>query len=60
MVHRLLAVAIGADASYPDLLDKKKTQVDNSDLISPKIVTAHSPLTTSHEYSFWLIFVDDK
>ena len=27
MVHRLLAVAIGADASYPALLDKKKTQV---------------------------------
>lgn len=26
IVHRLLAVAIGADASYPDLLDKKKTQ----------------------------------
>ena len=27
IVHRLLAVAIGADASYADLLDKKKTQV---------------------------------
>ena len=27
LVHRLLAVAIGADASYPDLLDKNKTQV---------------------------------
>ena len=27
MVHRLLAVAIGADASYPNLLDKKRTQV---------------------------------
>lgn len=24
MVHRLLAVCIGADATYPDLLDKKK------------------------------------
>ncbi len=33
MVHRLLAVAIGADASYPDLLKKKSTQV--------KIVDAH-------------------
>ncbi|KAF6039600.1 DIS3 [Bugula neritina] len=26
LVHRLLAVSIGADASYPDLLDKNKTQ----------------------------------
>ncbi|XP_064637468.1 exosome complex exonuclease RRP44-like [Lineus longissimus] len=26
IVHRLLAVAIGADSSYPDLLDKRKTQ----------------------------------
>ncbi|XP_050397499.1 exosome complex exonuclease RRP44 [Patella vulgata] len=26
IVHRLLAVCIGADASYPDLLEKKKTQ----------------------------------
>ncbi|KAG6799814.1 exosome complex exonuclease RRP44 [Apis mellifera caucasica] len=26
MVHRLLAVCIGADATYPDLLDKKKNQ----------------------------------
>ncbi|XP_041376230.1 exosome complex exonuclease RRP44-like [Gigantopelta aegis] len=26
IVHRLLAVCIGADASYPDLLDKHKTQ----------------------------------
>lgn len=26
LVHRLLAVAIGADASYPELLDKNKTQ----------------------------------
>ncbi|XP_074649854.1 exosome complex exonuclease RRP44-like [Tubulanus polymorphus] len=26
IVHRLLAVAIGADASYPELLDKRKTQ----------------------------------
>ncbi|XP_058806479.1 exosome complex exonuclease RRP44 [Phymastichus coffea] len=25
MVHRLLAVCVGADATYPDLLDKKKT-----------------------------------
>lgn len=28
LVHRLLAVSIGADASYPDLLDKNKTQVN--------------------------------
>ena len=27
MVHRLLAVAIGALDSYPDLLNKDKTQV---------------------------------
>ena len=27
IVHRLLAVAIGADASYAELLDKKKTQM---------------------------------
>ena len=27
MVHRLLAVAIGALDSYPDLLNKNKTQV---------------------------------
>ena len=27
IVHRLLAVSIGADASYPELLDKNKTQV---------------------------------
>ena len=27
LVHRLLAVCIGADASYPELLDKRKTQV---------------------------------
>jgi exosome complex exonuclease DIS3/RRP44 len=27
MVHRLLAVAIGADASYPELLNKMKTEV---------------------------------
>ena len=27
MVHRLLAVAIGALDSYPDLLNKAKTQV---------------------------------
>ena len=33
MVHRLLAVAIGADASYPDLLDKKKTQVCTSEIV---------------------------
>ncbi|XP_054715986.1 exosome complex exonuclease RRP44-like [Uloborus diversus] len=26
IVHRLLAVAIGADVTYPDLVDKKKTQ----------------------------------
>ncbi|KAK2185620.1 hypothetical protein NP493_229g01009 [Ridgeia piscesae] len=26
IVHRLLAVSIGADASYPELLDKNKTQ----------------------------------
>ena len=26
IVHRLLAAAVGADASYPELLDKKKTQ----------------------------------
>ena len=26
LVHRLLAVAIAADASYPSLLDKKKQQ----------------------------------
>lgn len=26
LVHRLLAAAIGADSSYPDLLDKNKTQ----------------------------------
>lgn len=25
IVHRLLAVCIGADATYPDLLDKKKS-----------------------------------
>lgn len=24
MVHRLLAVSVGADATYPELLDKKK------------------------------------
>lgn len=29
MVHRLLAVAICADASYPELLDKAKTQVEH-------------------------------
>lgn len=29
MVHRLLAVAIGADASYPELLDKHKSQVSS-------------------------------
>lgn len=27
IVHRLLAVAITADVTYPDLVDKKKTQV---------------------------------
>lgn len=27
IVHRLLAVCIGADASYPELTDKYKTQV---------------------------------
>jgi len=27
MVHRLLAVAINADATYPDLLNKVKTEV---------------------------------
>ncbi|KAL4234603.1 exosome catalytic subunit dis3 [Mactra antiquata] len=27
LVHRLLAVCIGADASYPELLDKHKTQL---------------------------------
>ena len=26
IVHRLLAVAVGADASYPELLDKQKSQ----------------------------------
>ena len=26
LVHRLLAVCIGADASYPELLEKQKTQ----------------------------------
>ena len=26
IVHRLLAVAVQADSSYPELLDKKKTQ----------------------------------
>ena len=28
LVHRLLAVCIGADASYPELLEKHKTQVN--------------------------------
>ena len=27
MVHRLLAVAIGAEQTYPDLMDKVKAQV---------------------------------
>ncbi|KAH3778706.1 exosome complex exonuclease RRP44-like isoform X1 [Dreissena polymorpha] len=27
LVHRLLAVSIGADSSYPDLLDKHRTQI---------------------------------
>ena len=35
MVHRLLAVAIGALDSYPDLLNKDKTQVGVSGLSSP-------------------------
>ena len=30
MVHRLLAVAIGALDSYPDLLNKDKTQVSTA------------------------------
>lgn len=25
IVHRLLAVSIGADSTYPDLMDKRKT-----------------------------------
>ena len=35
LVHRLLAVCIGADASYPELLDKRKTQVVPLTIILP-------------------------
>ena len=34
IVHRLLAVCIGADASYPELTDKYKTQVSTQDSMS--------------------------
>ena len=32
IVHRLLAVSIGADVTYPDLLDKRKTQAVSHNL----------------------------
>lgn len=43
MVHRLLAVAIGALDSYPDLLSKDKTQVGVTDDRDPRCCETKFP-----------------
>lgn len=57
LVHRLLAVAIGADASYPDLLNKHKTQVRCS-IVIPLYSIIYNYVTYLYSNLCYMIDVD--